>query len=147
MEAVGRLAGGVAHDFNHLLTVVVTNASALACDSRVPAGVQPEIEEIRCAAARGTQLVRQLLTFGRREQVQEQGLRVVFVSGYSWNEELPESDPSHGIAYLRKPFSAPELAQKLSDLLLHASELDAQAGLLGSRDPLTAEPFPEHGGP
>jgi signal transduction histidine kinase/CheY-like chemotaxis protein len=72
MEAVGRLAGGVAHDFNNLLTVVVTNASSLAGDPRVPASVQPEIEEIRGAAARGTELVRQLLTFSRREQVKEQ---------------------------------------------------------------------------
>jgi signal transduction histidine kinase/CheY-like chemotaxis protein len=72
MEAVGRLAGGVAHDFNNLLTVVVTNASSLASDPRVPASVQPEIEEIRGAAARGTELVRQLLTFSRREQVKEQ---------------------------------------------------------------------------
>jgi two-component system cell cycle sensor histidine kinase/response regulator CckA len=72
MEAVGRLAGGVAHDFNNLLTVVVTNASSLASDPRVPASVQPELEEIRGAAARGTELVRQLLTFSRREQVKEQ---------------------------------------------------------------------------
>lgn len=72
MEAVGRLAGGVAHDFNNLLTVVVTNASSLAADPRVPAGVEPEIDEIRRAASRGTDLVRQLLTFSRREPVQEQ---------------------------------------------------------------------------
>jgi signal transduction histidine kinase len=72
MEAVGRLAGGVAHDFNNLLTVVVTNASSLATDPRLAPGLRSEIDEIRGAADRGTELVRQLLAFSRRERVKEQ---------------------------------------------------------------------------
>jgi two-component system cell cycle sensor histidine kinase/response regulator CckA len=72
MEAVGRLAGGVAHDFNNLLTVVVTNASSLSSDPRLAPGLRSEIDEIRGAADRGTELVRQLLAFSRRERVKEQ---------------------------------------------------------------------------
>ncbi len=67
MDAVGRLAGGIAHDFNNLLTVIRGNAELL----RDPTpGTEPDpelLDEIRGAAERATGLVRQLLTFGRRQ--------------------------------------------------------------------------------
>jgi len=66
LEAVGRLAGGIAHDFNNLLTVIRGNAELVAMNpEELP---DPElIEDIRGAADRATGLVRQLLTFGRRQ--------------------------------------------------------------------------------
>jgi PAS domain S-box-containing protein len=67
MEAVGRLAGGVAHDFNNQLTVIIGNAERLlekgAGDERLRQG----IEEILNTAQRSTQLTRQLLTFSRKQ--------------------------------------------------------------------------------
>ncbi len=67
MDAVGRLAGGIAHDFNNLLTVIQGNAELLR-DPTPGATLDPELlDEIRGAAERATGLVRQLLTFGRRQ--------------------------------------------------------------------------------
>ncbi len=64
-EAVGRLAGGVAHDFNNILMVVMGNAELLHLPA--PAGGhQRAIEAIERAADRGGRLVRQLMAFSRR---------------------------------------------------------------------------------
>ncbi len=69
LEAVGRLAGGIAHDFNNLLTAIVGYSDllrdALAGDPR-----SAEIEEIRRAGDRATQLTRQLLAFSRKQVLQ-----------------------------------------------------------------------------
>ncbi len=67
MEAVGRLAGGVAHDFNNILTAIAGYASLLAADLPVDDRRQSDIAEIRKATERATRLTRQLLAFGRRE--------------------------------------------------------------------------------
>jgi PAS domain S-box-containing protein len=68
MEAMGRLAGGVAHDFNNVLTVVTMSAAMLQ-DGTLSAEQREEVEEIRAAALRATTLTRQLLTFSRRQIV------------------------------------------------------------------------------
>jgi PAS domain S-box-containing protein len=65
MEAVGRLAGGVAHDFNNLLTVIQGNADLLRA---AVGGADTELlDQLRLAADRAAGLVRQLLTFSRRQ--------------------------------------------------------------------------------
>lgn len=66
MEAVGRLAGGVAHDFNNILGIVTACCELLR--SRVEAnGLSQYIENIQEAARRGASLIRQLLAFSRRQ--------------------------------------------------------------------------------
>jgi PAS domain S-box-containing protein len=67
MEAVGQLAGGVAHDFNNILTAILGYADLLAAD--LPAGDQrrDDVDEIRKAAHRATALTRQLLAFSRKQ--------------------------------------------------------------------------------
>ena len=69
MEAVGRLAGGVAHDFNNMLTIILGNTE-MAMESLDPE--QPllaDLKEIKKAAERSTDLVRQLLAFARKQTV------------------------------------------------------------------------------
>lgn len=69
MEAIGRLAGGVAHDFNNILTTIVASAETtrLAVPGDHPA--REESAEILKACGRATDLTRQLLTFARRRVV------------------------------------------------------------------------------
>jgi two-component system cell cycle sensor histidine kinase/response regulator CckA len=70
MEAVGRLAGGVAHDFNNMLTAIRGNAQLLL--GEIPAGtlMHEDVQEIDHAAARAADLTRQLLAFSRSQVLQ-----------------------------------------------------------------------------
>ncbi len=72
MEAVGRLAGGVAHDFNNILGII-TACTELLRDRIDPANDSSQyIGNIRKAVDRGTSLTRQLLAFTRKSSVQPQ---------------------------------------------------------------------------
>ncbi len=70
MEALGQLTGGLAHDFNNILTVVIGNLDALRRarehDAVIADHVTPAIE----AARRGAELIRGLLSFSRRQPLQ-----------------------------------------------------------------------------
>jgi len=82
MEAVGRLAGGVAHDFNNVLGIVTACCELLR--SRVDqSGLSQYIDNIQEAAKRGSLLTRQLLSFSRRQVGQQPRLLDV-------NESLKE---------------------------------------------------------
>lgn len=67
MESVGRLAGGVAHDFNNLLTIILANLSELSAHQPLGKEVDQLLGEVTDASQRGAELVRQLLTFSRRQ--------------------------------------------------------------------------------
>ncbi|MFO8058613.1 MAG: PAS domain S-box protein, partial [bacterium] len=67
MEAIGRLAGGVAHDFNNALTPIMTITGALLKELDPENPLYSDIKEIERAGERCTSLTRQLLAFGRRQ--------------------------------------------------------------------------------
>jgi signal transduction histidine kinase len=66
MDALGRLAGSVAHDYNNLMTAVVGYASLLA-ETMEGDPRKTDIDEIRLAGERAVNLTRQLLTFSRKQ--------------------------------------------------------------------------------
>jgi signal transduction histidine kinase/ligand-binding sensor domain-containing protein/CheY-like chemotaxis protein len=71
MEAVGLLAGGVAHDFNNILQVIMGHSS-IALEKEVPADDRENsLIEVKKAARRAAQLTKQLLAFGRRQPLQK----------------------------------------------------------------------------
>jgi two-component system sensor histidine kinase EvgS len=69
MESVGRLAGGVAHDFNNMLSIIIGYAE-LALESLTPSDpLYNSIREIVTAGERSTNVVRQLLAFARKQTI------------------------------------------------------------------------------
>jgi signal transduction histidine kinase len=70
MEAVGRLAGGLAHDFNNYLTVILGNADWLIEELPKDSPLMARINEINGAAERSAALTRQLLAFSRKQVFQ-----------------------------------------------------------------------------
>ena len=70
MEAVGRLARGVAHDFNNVLAAIIGSSDLLALQLEAAHPAREEAEEIRLAAERGAALTRQLLAFSRSQMIE-----------------------------------------------------------------------------
>ena len=69
MESVGRLAGGVAHDFNNMLGVILGHTDMVLEEPAVPHPLRDSLVEIQKAAERSADLTRQLLAFARRQTV------------------------------------------------------------------------------
>jgi len=81
MEAVGRFAGGVAHDFNNMLSVVLSYVELIAEDLRSDDPMRADVDEIKQAALRASQLTRQLLAFSRQQVLEPKVLCVDEVVG------------------------------------------------------------------
>ena len=81
MEAIGRLAGGVAHDFNNMLTAIIGFASLLDQDLPASDPRRPDVEGIQQAASSASALVSQLLAFSRRQAHQPQAVNVNEIVG------------------------------------------------------------------
>jgi PAS domain S-box-containing protein len=74
MESIGRLAGGVAHDFNNMLAIILGYAE-LALNKVNPSdSLHADLEEIRMAAGRSADLTRQLLAFARKQTISPEAL-------------------------------------------------------------------------
>jgi signal transduction histidine kinase len=76
MEAVGKLAGGVAHDFNNVLSVILGYTDMLLADGGLDPSVQADLLEIRRAGERARELTQQLLAFGRRQLLEPKALKL-----------------------------------------------------------------------
>jgi len=74
MESIGQLAAGVAHDFNNILTIIKGHTDLLLAKSSVLPELQEPLKKISAAADRAANLTRQLLTFSRRQIIQQRPL-------------------------------------------------------------------------
>lgn len=74
MEAVGRLAGGVAHDFNNILGAILLQADIAAANEDASIAMRDALAEIRSDAMRAAELTRQLLLFSRQQVIRMQDL-------------------------------------------------------------------------
>jgi two-component system, cell cycle sensor histidine kinase and response regulator CckA len=72
MEAIGRLSGGVAHDFNNMLGVIIGHAEIALDKLRTRESPAEDLQGILDAAERSAEIVRQLLTFARQQPIAPQ---------------------------------------------------------------------------
>jgi signal transduction histidine kinase/ActR/RegA family two-component response regulator len=76
MEAVGQLAGGVAHDFNNILAAIMMQVQLASMTPDLPEEVRQLHDDIRSSAERAAHLTRQLLAFSRRQVMQPKHLDI-----------------------------------------------------------------------
>ena len=136
MEAVGRLAGGVAHDFNNMLTTIMGNASMLAMRPALPDEDRARLEQIQAACDRATAMTAQLLAFDRKgsqerkqiaveEEVRELQplLRALIPAGIEFEVDTRAASSWIGI-------SPAQLAQLLTNLVSNAVDASRARGLI-----------------
>lgn len=80
LAAVGTLAGGIAHDFNNILATILGNAALARSDVAAdPRAALESLDEIHKAATRARDLVRQILSFSRRSQIDKKPIDLMSV--------------------------------------------------------------------
>jgi len=142
MEAVGRLAGGVAHDFNNVLASVLGFAELLRDTIRDPR-LAADLEQIELAAQRGRELVDRILRFARRQELEKRPLDLPGV--ISDTVGLLRGTLPASIEIRTTLASAPERvlgdAVSLQQALVNLATNAAHAMPLGGRLEITAETF------
>jgi two-component system cell cycle sensor histidine kinase/response regulator CckA len=136
MDAIGRLAGGVAHDFNNVLTAIIGYSDFLRMHLGKDDPLQQEVEEIRKAGERAASLTQQLLAFSRRQIFQVKVLDLnAIVAGMEKmlrrliNESVSIDfalDPALGMVRA----DASQMEQVLLNLVINASDAMPQGGNL-----------------
>ncbi len=76
MESIGQLAGGVAHDFNNMLSIIIGNTENAIDDLSADHPAWGALQEILQTAQRSAELTRQLLAFARKQEIHPQVLEV-----------------------------------------------------------------------
>jgi signal transduction histidine kinase/CheY-like chemotaxis protein len=137
LEILGRLAGGVAHDFNNLVTAI--SGFAELASRRIPPNdevLHEDLDEIQRAAERAAELTRQLLSFARRQPIQT---RIVDVNTLLVNlHKLLRRLVSEAVELVVLPTKEPacvrldpgQLEQVLSNLVVNARDAMPSGGKL-----------------
>jgi len=139
MEAIGQLAGGVAHDFNNILTVIRGHASLLLVDKALSNNAARSAQQIAQASERAAGLTRQLLTFSRRQVMQPRRLdlnevvsNMTMMLGRILGEDIVlQLNYLHQPAYIKADGSMIE--QVLLNLVVNARDAMPKGGQLAIR--------------
>jgi signal transduction histidine kinase len=139
MEAIGQLAGGVAHDFNNILTVIHGHASLLLASGTLTGGSTRSAQQITQAAERAAGLTRQLLTFSRRQVMQPRRLDMNEVVGNMTKMlgRILGEDVALQLSYFPEPAvvkaDAGMMEQVLLNLAVNSRDAMPKGGLLAIR--------------
>jgi PAS domain S-box-containing protein len=116
MESVGRLAGGVAHDFNNYLTVINGYCDMLLPDAPPESALGDGLREIRAAGERAASVTRQLLAFSRKQVAAPRAL--------SLNQTITDSGKMLRRLIGEQIEIVTRLAENLPDVLADAGQMD-----------------------
>jgi PAS domain S-box-containing protein len=136
MEAIGQLAGGVAHDFNNILTVIHGHASLLLAKAHLAGDNARSAQQITQAAERAAALTRQLLAFGRHQIMQPRPLDLneIVVTMTKMVSRVLGEDIALELKYLPRPAvilgDAGMIEQVLLNLVVNAREAMPKGGSL-----------------
>ncbi|MCF7801402.1 MAG: PAS domain S-box protein [Candidatus Marinimicrobia bacterium] len=136
MESVGRLAGGIAHDINNLLTPIMGYSELLKRSEGLPRNARAHLDTIYQAGNRAQQLINQLLAYGRKQILRRRDVDL--------NEQVREMEPAirqvlrEDIVFNIKPGSIPSvvhidpvsLRQIVLNLVSNARDAMPQSGTL-----------------
>lgn len=136
MEAVGILAGGVAHDFNNILTVINGSATLALMHGEIADSVRKDIEAIQLAGERAAALIRQLLAFSRKQIIKP--VILDFNKLFSGVEKMLQRLIGENIEILKIPgpklwqvkIDPGQIEQVLMNLVVNARDAMPQGGKL-----------------
>ncbi|MDE3156309.1 MAG: PAS domain-containing protein [Acidobacteriota bacterium] len=105
MEAIGQLSGGVAHDFNNILTVIQGHVALLDTAAGDSPDLLESVREVRQAADRASSLTRQLLAFSRQQVLQRRDVDLNDVVGHISRmlRRILGEDVELNLQYVRTP--------------------------------------------
>ncbi|MBD3157121.1 PAS domain S-box protein [Candidatus Peregrinibacteria bacterium] len=136
IESVGQLAGGVAHDFNNLITVIKGFGETLLNRDDISLDAKEDIIEIQKAAHRAARLTKQLLAFSRKQILSREALEIneVFVGMHEMLKRLIEKNITISINTLEKPLfveaDKTQLEQVIMNLAVNARDAMPEGGSL-----------------
>ncbi len=146
MQAIGQLAGGVAHDFNNVLTAIIGYSDLLLSNHRPTDPSFQDIMQIRQNANRAAGLVRQLLAFSRRQTLQPVDLQLGDVVAELQNMmrrlvgEKIEIDVNHGRDLWLVRADVNQLEQVVINLVVNARDAMPEGGRITVRTRNVPEP-------
>jgi PAS domain S-box-containing protein len=142
LDAIGQLAAGVAHDFNNILTVVQGHASLLLATRPKESPDRKPLQVISSAAERASKLVRQLLTFSRKQVMQIRAMEVR-ATLTAVSEMLPRLVGEHIVMQVNAPDGLPQIdadAGMIEQMLMNLSVNARDAMPKGGTLTISAEP-------
>jgi len=154
LEAIGSLAGGVAHDFNNILTAITSYSEMLLSDLIPGDPARHDVGEIHHAALRAASLTRQLLAFSRHQVLQPRVMQldetVLGLEGMLRRligEDIVLSVETHG-ASLRVLADPSQVEQVLMNLVVNARDAMPHGGalIIGVRSATVDEAFAQSRG-
>jgi nitrogen-specific signal transduction histidine kinase/ActR/RegA family two-component response regulator len=123
MEAIGTMAGGIAHDFNNHLAIILGNVEMAALKLPQDSTVKPYIEQIKTAANRSKELVKQILIYSRRNPLTLKPTKLVSILDETLKllrPTIPSSiDIEHNISNGAEQLSVAADATQLQQILIN----------------------------
>ena len=155
LEAVGQLAGGVAHDFNNILTAQMMHLDLVSAREDLPAEVRESLEALQTGTKMAAELTRQLLAFSRRQVLQirrfdlgPQIAQLLKMLGRLLREDIAlHFEPADAPTWVEADPGMME--QVVMNLVVNARDAMPAGGVITLRTrarDIPAEPPPEHPG-